>query len=59
MPEVVEVVAYADLLRTKLKGKSILEINILKGRYAKHGSFDENKYLLKKLEINDILFDVA
>jgi formamidopyrimidine-DNA glycosylase len=54
MPEVVEVMAYADLLRTKLKGKSILEINILKGRYAKHGSFDEKKDLLKNLPIKVI-----
>jgi formamidopyrimidine-DNA glycosylase len=51
MPEVVEVKAYADLLRTKLKGKTILEINILKGRYVKHGSFDEKKDLFKNLPI--------
>ena len=31
-----------------------MEINILKGRYAKHGSFDENKYLLKNLPIKVI-----
>lgn len=51
MPEVVEIRAYADKLRTTLKGKSILEINILKGRYAKHGAFDLIHDLRKNLPI--------
>jgi len=54
MPEVVEVSAYADLLRTKLKGKSISEINILKGRYAKHGKFESMQDILKNLPIKVI-----
>jgi formamidopyrimidine-DNA glycosylase len=54
MPEVVEVKAYGDLLRTKLKGKYILEINILKGRYAKHGAFELMHELKKNLPIKVI-----
>jgi len=39
MPEVIEVLKYADFLRTKLKNKQITEINVLGGRYKKHGDF--------------------
>jgi len=40
MPEVIEVLKYADFLRSKLKNKQITEINILNGRYKKHGDFE-------------------
>jgi len=40
MPEINEVRRYADFLNTKLKNKKITEINILNGRYKKHGPFE-------------------
>ena len=40
MPEVIEVLKYADFLRSKLKNKQITEINVLNGRYKKHGDFE-------------------
>ncbi len=40
MPEVIEVLKYADFLSTKLKNKEITEINVLNGRYKKHGDFE-------------------
>jgi len=40
MPEVIEVLKYADFLQSKLKGKTITEINVLNGRYKKHGDFE-------------------
>lgn len=44
MPEVIEVMQYKDFLNKKLKNKYINDINILKGRYIKHGAFkDYNK----------------
>ena len=40
MPEVIEVLNYADFLRSKLKNRTITEINIINGRYKKHGDFE-------------------
>jgi len=40
MPEINEVRRYADFLNEKLKNKKITEINILNGRYKKHGPFE-------------------
>lgn len=51
MPEINEVRRYADFLLKKLKNKSILEINILNGRYKKHKPFDKYNELVKKLPI--------
>jgi len=39
MPEINEVRTYADFLNEQLKNKKIIEINILNGRYKKHGPF--------------------
>jgi formamidopyrimidine-DNA glycosylase len=36
MPEVIEVLQYADFLRTKLKNNKITEVNVINGRYKKH-----------------------
>ena len=40
MPEVIEVLKYADFLRSKLKHNKITDIKILKGRYKTHGAFE-------------------
>ena len=40
MPEINEVRRYADFMRSKLAGRELKEINILKGRYKTHGHFD-------------------
>ena len=48
MPEVVEIRKYADFLKSKMKGKFIQKINILNGRYKKHGPF----LLYKKISAN-------
>ena len=40
MPEVIEVLRYADFIRLKLKNKPITEVKILNGRYHKHGDFE-------------------
>jgi len=47
MPEVMEVLKYADFIQHKLKHNKITEINVLQGRYKKHGDF-ENLNTLKK-----------
>jgi len=39
MPEINEVRQYAKFLLSKLKNTNILEVNILNGRYKKHGPF--------------------
>jgi formamidopyrimidine-DNA glycosylase len=51
MPEVSEIRNYADLLRNKLKGKNIIEFNILKGRYIKHGPFSLYEEIVQKLPL--------
>jgi formamidopyrimidine-DNA glycosylase len=40
MPEINEVKRYADFLNHHLKNKTITDINILNGRYKKHGPFE-------------------
>lgn len=40
MPEVIEVLNYADFLRSKLNHRKITEINVINGRYKKHGDFE-------------------
>ena len=51
MPEINEIRKYADFIRKKLNNKEIIEINILGGRYKKHGSFEKYEELKKKLPI--------
>lgn len=51
MPEVIEIRKYADFLRKILKNKYIKNINILQGRYLKHGPFHLYKELNKDLPI--------
>ena len=47
MPEVIEVLKYADFLRTKLKHNKITEVNVINGRYKKHKDSLENLNALK------------
>jgi formamidopyrimidine-DNA glycosylase len=56
MPEINEVRRYADFLSLHLKNKEITEINILNGRYKKHGPFELYNELKKDLPIK--LLDV-
>ena len=49
MPEVIEILKYADFLRTKLKHNNIIEVNVLNGRYKKHGDFKNLDDLKKAL----------
>ena len=51
MPEVIEVRKYADFLNKKLKNKYIDNINILKGRYIKHGVFSNYNKLKSNMPI--------
>ena len=48
MPEVIEVLKYADFLRTKLKNNKITEVNVINGRYKKHADSLENLQVLKE-----------
>jgi len=54
MPEVIEVRKYADFIKKHIKNKYITEINILNGRYKKHGPFEMYKELVKKLPLKVI-----
>jgi len=56
MPEINEVRQYANFLESKLKNINILEINILNGRYKKHGPFVNYEKLKHNLPIK--LIDV-
>ena len=56
MPEINEVRKYADFILKKCKDKNILEIKIVKGRYKKHGPFDNYKELVGELPLK--LLDV-
>ena len=47
MPEVLEVKKYKDFLKNKFKNNNINSINILNGRYKKHGPFNYYKELTK------------
>jgi formamidopyrimidine-DNA glycosylase len=51
MPEINEVRQYADFLNSKLKNKNIIQVNILNGRYKKHGPFTNYNELDKNLPI--------
>jgi len=51
MPEINEVRKYADFILKKCRGKNILEIKIVKGRYKKHGPFDKYKELVGELPL--------
>jgi len=56
MPEVIEVKKYADFLLKTMKNKKLLKLNILNGRYKKHGPFPgyEKIVALLPLQIVDI-----
>ena len=56
MPEINEVRQYANFLLSKLKNTNILEVNILNGRYKKHGPFHGYEKLKHNLPIK--LIDV-
>lgn len=49
MPEVIEVLNYADFLRSKLKHRTVTEINVINGRYKKHGDFENLDQLKSQL----------
>jgi len=51
MPEVIEVLKYADFIRGKLKDKNITEIHVLNGRYHHHGVFEGFEALKKALPL--------
>lgn len=51
MPEINEVRQYANFLLSKLKDHNITHINILNGRYKKHGPFENYEKLKQHLPI--------
>jgi hypothetical protein len=51
MPEINEVRRYADFVYSKLIDNQITEINIINGRYKKHGPFDDYSTIKNKLPI--------
>ncbi len=51
MPEVIEVKEYSDFIVKKIKNKKCKKINILSGRYKKHGPFQGYKSLLSQLPL--------
>jgi formamidopyrimidine-DNA glycosylase len=51
MPEINEVRKYADFINKNLKNKYINKINILKGRYLKHGPFNNYDKIIKDLPL--------
>jgi len=51
MPEVIEVLKYADFIRSRLKGKSVTEINIKNGRYHHHAPFEGYATLTEALPL--------
>ena len=57
MPEVIEVKKYKDFLKSKFKNNNINQINILNGRYKKHGPFNYYKELLKTLPFKVLTID--
>lgn len=52
MPEVIEVLKYADFLRSKLIGQKITDIRVINGRYKKHGDFEYLDKLKKDLPLS-------
>lgn len=61
MPEVVEVHKYADMIKKHTKNHIVKDIQILNGRYKKHGAFEGFKDLQELLKSKDelIVNDVA
>lgn len=57
MPEVIEVKKYKDFLKSKFKDNNIIKINILNGRYKKHGPFNYYKELTKLLPFKVLTID--
>ena len=57
MPEVTEIRKYADFIKKHMKGKNLLDIKILKGRYKKHKPFE--KYALIKKSVPLKIIDVV
>jgi endonuclease-8 len=57
MPEVIEVKKYKDFLKSKFKNNNIISINILNGRYKKHGPFNYYKELVKTLPFKVLSID--
>jgi len=57
MPEVIEVKKYKKFLKSKFKNNNIIKINILNGRYKKHGPFNYYKELTKLLPFNVLTID--
>lgn len=51
MPEVIEVRQYTDFFNKKIKNKKLLGINIVGGRYKKHGPFDGYDELIKEMPL--------
>jgi formamidopyrimidine-DNA glycosylase len=51
MPEIVEIKRYVDFIRKHLHNNMIVNINILSGRYKKHGPFDGYKNIKKSLPL--------
>jgi len=51
MPEINEVRQYADFIKSKLKNKNVTQINIINGRYKKHGPFEKYSHITNHLPI--------
>jgi formamidopyrimidine-DNA glycosylase len=51
MPEINEVRHYADFIKSKLKNKNITQVNIINGRYKKHGPFKNYSHLINHLPL--------
>ena len=51
MPEVIEIKEYRDFVTRKVKNKKLLKINIIKGRYKKHGAFKKYTKIINELPI--------
>lgn len=51
MPEVNEIRKYADFIKKKMRGKDIIRVKILNGRYKKHGPFEKYDVLKENLPI--------
>lgn len=54
MPEINEVRHYADFIKSKLKNKNITQVNIINGRYKKHGPFENYSHLINHLPLKVI-----
>jgi formamidopyrimidine-DNA glycosylase len=54
MPEIVEIKLYADFIKNKIKNNKLLNINIINGRYKKHGPFQYYNNLINILPLQFI-----